>query len=145
MSRKPSVPTVTVEMMMTSEVKCLSTTMTLREAVILLLTNRISGAPVVDHLQQVVSVVSETDLLKLAGLGMNTTIGQCLSSLARAPQLITLQRHNTFEQAYKIFMTKPIHRIIVVDSNNRIQGVLTRGNVLRILVDLKRDRKSRSA
>lgn len=138
MNDKSHAPTVTVDMMMTHQVKVITEDMTLREAIILLLKNRISGAPVVNNVQQVVSVVSETDLLKLVIHGLDLTIRECLPKLARPPHLITLQRHSTFNEAYKIFLSKPIHRIIIVDSSNRIQGILTRGNVLRILVDLKK-------
>ena len=145
MSNKPHAPTVTVDMMMTHQVKVITEDMTLRDAIVLLLKNRISGAPVVNNVQQVVSVVSETDLLKLVIHGLDLTIRECLPKLARPPNLITLYRHSSFNDAYKIFMTKPIHRIIVVDGTNRIQGILTRGNVLRILVDLKRPAKGSAA
>lgn len=130
---------------MTAEVKSVTLDMKLRDAIILLLRHRVSGAPVVNNVNEVVSVISETDLLKLARMGLTKTVGECLSNLSRPPQLITLFRHSTFEEAYDIFMKKPIHRIIVVDGNQKLQGILTRGNVLRILVDLRHDKKSRAA
>lgn len=138
MSTQDPVPNVTVEMMMTTDVKAITQDMSVRDAIILLIKNRISGAPVVNSNQEVISVVSETDLLKLVRHGLDQPIGHCLSQLAKPPNLITLHRQNTFTEAYRIFSTKAIHRIIVVDSNGRLQGILTRGNVLRILVDLKR-------
>lgn len=136
------VPTVTVEMMMTTDVKAITQDMSVREAIILLLKNRISGAPVLNANHEVVSVVSETDLLKLVTHGLDQQIGHCLAHLPKQPQLITLRRQDKFADAYKIFLTKSIHRIIVVDSQGRVQGILTRGNVLRILVDLKRNLKT---
>jgi IMP dehydrogenase len=136
-----STPTVTVEMMMTTDVKAITQDMSVRDAIILLIKNRISGAPVVDANHQVISVVSEVDLLKIVTQGLDQPIGHCMSLLVKQPQLITLRRHDTFAEAYKIFSTKTIHRIIVVDDNGRLQGILTRGNVLRILVDLKRKSK----
>lgn len=58
-------PVILVETIMTSKVISVSLTTSINEAIDLLLQNRISGAPIVDFAGNVVSIVSEGDLLKL--------------------------------------------------------------------------------
>lgn len=121
---------------MTTQVSSVTATMTVRDAILLLTSKKVSGAPVVDNMQVVVSVVSEGDLLKLAAaVGLDKTIGQCLDRLPKEKQLITARAQDTFTDVYKVFLTKPIHRIIVTDANGRLRGIVSRSNVLRVLVD----------
>lgn len=125
-----------VENIMTAQVHFVTPQMSVREAILLLTTNRISGAPVCDVAQKVMSVVSEGDLLKLAAsVGMEGKIASALDRLPKFDNLVTAKRNETFTDVYKKFLTKSIHRIIVVDGNGKLQGIVSRSNVLRVLVD----------
>ncbi|MES2963839.1 MAG: CBS domain-containing protein [Bdellovibrionota bacterium] len=135
MEQKPKAA-ILVENIMTSQVHAVTPAMTVRESILLLTTNRISGAPVCDANQKVMTVLSEGDLLKLAaGLGMDAKISMCLEKLPKFDALITAKKTETFTEVYKKFLTKSIHRIIVTDANGKLQGIVSRSNVLRVLVD----------
>ena len=131
-----SKPTVYVGDIMTSAVYRVTCDMKVREAIVLLTTHKISGAPVIDNLDKVLTVLSEGDALRLAASdGLEATIASCLDKLTKSHKLITLKRDSTFAEAYKIFLKNSIHRIIVIDSNGRLQGVISRSNILKLLVD----------
>lgn len=132
-----------IETFMTSEVFSVSPEMTVRDVIGLITTKRISGAPIVDSMQKVISVVSEGDLLKLAAGGaMEKTIASCLGKLPKTERLMALKKTDSFTDAYKMFLSHPIHRIIITDDNGRLQGIVSRSNVLRLLVDTKSDASS---
>lgn len=127
-------PQLKVEDIMTSNVMGVSPEMTVREAMRLLSTHKISGAPIVNNMNKVLSVLSEGDLLKLAASeGMDKTISTCLPRLCKTENLMTLKKTNTFSEAYMMFLTKTVHRIIVIDGNGNLQGIVSRSNVLRVI------------
>ena len=121
---------------MTANVQCVTLDMTVKQAITVLTTNKISGAPVVDNSQKVISVISEGSLLKLAAAKfLDKSIASCLSHLPKTESIISLSSSSTFIEAYRLFLTNPVHRIIIADSNGRLQGIVSRSNVLRILVN----------
>ena len=135
-------PTTKIEKIMIANVHCVTLDMSVRDAITVLLKNKISGAPVIDVSRVVVSVVSEGDLLKLAAsAGLDKKIGICLQKLIKNDKVVTLKRSDSFADAYKIFLTHPVHRIIVTDGSGKLQGIVSRSNVLRLLVDLSEGNK----
>ena len=134
----PAAPTkpLQAESIMTSTVLTVNPTMTVREAIVLLTTNKISGAPVVDNMHTVLSVVSEGDLIKLAAsMGMDKQISHCLEKLPQIDELITARSQTTFAEIYKLFLGRSVHRIIITDDNGKLRGIVSRSNALRVLVD----------
>jgi CBS domain-containing protein len=126
-------PAITAETLMTTKVHCVTAEMKVSEAIGLLLTHRIRGAPVVDTLRKVISEITEADLLKLATKGLNKTVGTCLESLPSFADLDTLKRTAPFAHLYREFLTKEINRIIIVDDSARLQGIVSRSDILRVL------------
>jgi predicted transcriptional regulator len=128
---------VTVESFMTADVFVVKTDMTVRTAIELMTGKKIGGAPIVDAQNRLISVISEGDLLKLAAsVGLEMTIEKCLPRLPKAEKLICLKRMDDFLAAYRLFLTHPVHRIIVADDRGKLQGIVSRSNVLRLLVEL---------
>jgi CBS domain-containing protein len=133
-------PILTVAEIMTTVIHTVNPEMTVREAIALLLEHKISGAPVCDSGRKVMSVVSEGDLLKLAaGVGMEKTIFQCMSKLKKTAELLTVGEKDSFAALYKLFLTHSVHRIIVVDQMGRLDGLVSRSNILRVLAGEKGD------
>lgn len=130
-------PDIKVEDIMTKTVHTVELTMSVKQAIKLLTHYNVSGAPIVDNLQNVVSVISEGDALKLAAMpgGMDKLIGACLDQLPKTANLITTRAHNSFADVYKQFLHHPFHRIIVVDGNGKLVGLVSRSNILRLLVE----------
>jgi predicted transcriptional regulator len=132
--QSPSTPSLSVASIMIGKVHTVSPDMTVRDAIKLLLKNKIAGAPIVDSSNKVMSVVSEGDLLKLAATqGLDKTIFQCLIRLTRSEKLLTLKKTDSFADAYKKFLTNSVHRLIVVDDMGKLEGIVSRSNVLRVL------------
>lgn len=128
-------PAVTVATIMRTQVHCVTTDMTVREAIEVLLTHSISGAPVVDNGKKAMSVVSQGDLLKLAAtVGLDKSIFQCMMKLIKTDKLLTIEKTVPFTVVYKKFLTNPVHRFIVVDAMGRVEGIVSRSSVLRMLV-----------
>ncbi len=126
-------PAVTAESLMTNKVHSITTEMKISEAIGLLLKNRIHGAPVVDSLKRVISEINEGDLLKLAPKGLSKSVGSYLETLPTFAQLDTAKRSAPFAYLYREFLTKEIDRIIIVDDNKQLQGLVSRSDILRIL------------
>lgn len=121
---------------MVTKVHSIHGTMKLREVAELLLVHGISGAPVVDTSNRVISIIGEGAILRLAATdGLEATIAHCLPHMTKASDMITLQKHDTFKDAYQIFLKHNIHRIPVVDSNGVLQGLLSRNVFLRLFVE----------
>lgn len=119
---------------MTSDVYCVTTEMTIQDSIKLLLDHSIRGAPVVDSAKKVISVITEGDLLKLASsIGLSKTVGQCLFALVQTDELVTMKKDASFAEVYKKFLSTSVHRIIITSESGKIQGMVSRSNVLRIL------------
>ncbi len=131
-----------VQDLMTSAVHRVKPEMKVYEAIELLTRYMISGAPIVDQGDKIMSVLSEGDLLRLAATeGLDATIAHCLLQLTPTKKLITLEKHQSFADAYKLFLKHSLHRIIVVDGNGRLNGIVTRADILRIFVEARHGKK----
>lgn len=123
------------EQLMTTEVFTVSPTMTVREAMKVLVDHRVAGAPVVDTQKRVLTVISEGDLLRLtAAFGMDVTVNSCMAKLCKPEALVSCKRTDSFKDVYRLFLGKSIHRIPVMDGNGKLQGIISRSNVIRALL-----------
>lgn len=146
-------PNVTVESLMIKEVPCIGVDMNVKVAIGTLLKQKISGAPVLDPVKKVITIVSQGDLMKMAATkGLTATIGNNLRDLPETKKLVTVKRDATFAELYRKFIGSPVHRIIVVDDNGRLQGLVSRSTVLKVLygpeeekVPAKEDSKKRAS
>jgi CBS domain-containing protein len=110
--------------------------MSLGEVAELFVKYRISGAPVVDSADRVISVMGEGLLLRLAAkYGLQALVLNCIGDLPPTKDLITLGRDNTFTEAYRIFLKHNIHRIPIVDSNGLLLGLVSRSSILKLFVE----------
>lgn len=137
-------PSINAETIMTVKIHCITPEMTISQAIGILLSHRIRGAPVVDTLKKVISEITEADLMKLAATkGLSKTIAMCLDALPTFESLVTCKKTTPFSDLYREFLTKPIQRIVIVDNNGRLQGSVSRSDILRLLY--KPNEESQSA
>lgn len=116
--------------------------MKLREVAELFLAKKISGAPVVDKSECVISIIGQGALLQvLASEGVEATVAHCLSKLTPPYKMITLKKFDPFEEAYRLFMKHGIHRIPVVDDNGKLIGMISRGSIFRLVVEAYHGKK----
>lgn len=132
----PKAPTLLVEEIMVTLVYRVTTEMKLSDVAELFIKHQISGAPIVDQMDHVISMIGEGDTLRLAATeGLEATISHCLPKLPQQSQIITLQKHSTFTDAYRLFLKHKFHRMPVVDGAGRIHGLVSRSTILTVFVE----------
>ncbi|MFV5996789.1 CBS domain-containing protein [Streptomyces sp. NPDC056231] len=111
---------------MTSEVVCASRQTPLDDVVRLLDRHRISALPVVDHDDKVVGVVSGADL---AHGSVATTAGELMTTPA-----VTIHPEQRVSDAARLMARQTVDRLPVVDEEDRLIGIATRGDLLRVFL-----------
>lgn len=138
-----------VSEVMTTQVVTVTPATSLQEAAALLAEHRISGMPVVNAQQQVLGVLSEADLLVLAGLPRTSTFADLLRWLLGEPHPmrrqgstvgevmstppITARPEQDSRDVASILATRRIKRLPVVDATGTLLGVIARADIIRAL------------
>lgn len=116
--------------------------MTLIEVAETFLKKGISGSPIVDSMDRVLSVIGEGDTLRLcASEGLTATISHCLPKLVKPDKMVKLKKTDSFQEAYRLFLKHNVHRIPVLDSNGLLLGLVTRTTIFRIFAEAHHGKK----
>ncbi|WP_327111164.1 CBS domain-containing protein [Streptomyces sp. NBC_01341] len=127
--------------LMTREVVSVVTSTSFKEVAKLLAQHDISGLPVLDDEDKVVGVVSESDILRhqvilhqqntsgFVSSEMKVTAAQIMSVPA-----VTIHPHDTAAGAALLMTRNFIDRLPVVDHHDRIVGIVTRRDLLLLLL-----------
>lgn len=139
------------------------TTTSVDEALETLVKKRISGFPVVDDDWKLVGVVSDYDLLALDSISgaspldgnlfpdvdstwktfneiqklLEKTNGKEVGDLM-TPAPLVVRKTTNLGDAVRILLETKFHRLPVVDGDGRLVGILTRGDVVRAALQIKR-------
>lgn len=122
------------------------------EAGRLLIKNNISGMPVVDDEDYVVGMISNADLLSLAGIPrghiFNDTVMKYILNTPSPrhrtgkkvedimiTSVITVTADTTAKKIAAILDKKRIKRVPVIDSENKIIGIVSRGDIIRVICE----------
>jgi CBS domain-containing membrane protein len=140
---------ILVRDVMTKNVVTVSPTADLHETAHLLSENRISGMPVVDEKNHVIGVISEADLLILAGLQrehsfrdvLRNILGEPLPARKRGDKVkdvmsfppVTSKADDDVREVAQIFDERRIKRLPVVDDDGRLIGIISRGDIVRAI------------
>ena len=128
----------------------------LNEAIRILAERRISGLPVVDDANQLVGVISETDLMwQETGVtpppyimlldsviylknpaqyerdlhkALGQTVGEVMSS-----DPITISPDKPLKEAAQLMHEREVRRLPVLDAQGQVIGILTRGDIVRTM------------
>lgn len=128
----------------------------LKEAIQILAERHISGLPVVDNAGKLVGIISETDLMwQETGVtppayimfldsviflknpatyerDLHKALGQTVGEvMSRNP--VTISPDKALNAAAQLMHDQKIHRLPVIDSNEQIIGILTRGDIIRAM------------
>lgn len=153
----------------TKELFVVKTSTTIDEALNLLVQNRITGLPVVDEGGKLIGVVSDFDLLALDAISGKRESGSSLFPEAGSswkafkelqklisktqgktvgevmtPSPIVVRSMTNLEDAARLLLETKYRRLPVVDDAGRLIGLLTRGNVIRAALRMKRDAEAHS-
>ncbi|HXX54101.1 MAG TPA: CBS domain-containing protein [Thermodesulfovibrionales bacterium] len=121
----------------------------MHEAAKLLSEHRISGLPVVDEEGVVLGVVTEADILSMTGVKEGHTFKDILRHLLGEPlperrkggtvreimssPAITTRPDADLRDVAKILDERRIKRLPVVDERNRLVGVISRADIVRVM------------
>jgi CBS domain-containing protein len=129
----------------------------LKEAVKILAERRISGLPVVDHDDNLVGVISETDLMwQETGVtppayimildsviflenpakyerDLHKALGQTVGEVMTKKELVTVEPDMPVRKAAQLMHERNVHRLLVVDVAGKLIGILTRGDIIRFM------------
>jgi CBS domain-containing protein len=100
-----------------------------------LLEHRLSGAPVVDRMGQLVGFLSEKDCLKVALSASYYEERGGQVSQFMTPSVVTIDADSSLTDAVDLFVNRPFHCLPVV-RDARLIGQLTRHDALRALETL---------
>ncbi|MFN8413191.1 MAG: CBS domain-containing protein, partial [Anaerolineales bacterium] len=120
---------------MTREIKSLKPNQTMRDVFDLLRKNRISGAPVVEN-EKLAGIISQEDLMKaLVASDLSSEIRKYMTTQVR-----TIKTYEPVIKAIEIFMRTSIGRLPVLDENENLAGMITKGDITRgVLVAIRKD------
>ncbi|XP_023007339.1 CBS domain-containing protein CBSX1, chloroplastic-like [Cucurbita maxima] len=151
------------------ELHVVKPTTTVEEALEILVEKRITGFPVIDDNWKLVGVVSDYDLLALDSIsGGGTTDGsmfpevdstwktfnevQSLLSKTNGkvvgdlmtPVPLVVRENSDLEDAARLLLQTKYRRLPVVDADGKLVGIITRGNVVRAALQIKRAEENRT-
>lgn len=148
--------TKTVGEMMTAPPLTATADMPLKDAVQLLASRRISGLPVVDDNGEAIGEISETDLMwQVSGASLpayvmlldsvvyltnparysqelHKALGQTVADVM-SRKVTLVHPDDDLQRAAQLMHDKQIRRLLVVDDDRRVIGILTRGDIVREL------------
>jgi CBS domain-containing protein len=140
---------IPVRDLMTKNVVAVKADAELHETARLLSENNISGMPVIDDNARVIGVISEADLLLLAGMKREHTFRDILRSLLGEPlparktgtrvhhvmsfPPITAKVDDSVGDVANIFDKRRIKRLPVVDDEGKLIGIISRGDIIRAI------------
>jgi CBS domain-containing protein/anti-sigma regulatory factor (Ser/Thr protein kinase) len=122
---------------MTAGVRTATPEMPLSDVLELLRINRISGLPVVEH-DKLVGIVSLEDIVR--ALQENELSAPTNQYMTR--EVVSVVSYESIVAAIRTFTEKQLGRLPVIDENQRLVGMITKGDITRgILVALQKDYK----
>jgi CBS domain-containing protein/anti-sigma regulatory factor (Ser/Thr protein kinase) len=122
---------------MVANLKTASPEMPLSNVLEILRANRISGLPVVQN-DQLVGVISLEDIVRAL---QNNDLA-ALTSQYMTRDVVTIASYDSIIKAIRTFTEKKLGRLPVIDENNKLAGIITKGDITRgILVALQKDYK----
>ncbi len=123
---------LTARDIMTKDVITIRPSCSLREAIELLLAERISGLPVVDERGRLVGVVTEFALLAVAydDRTLNDPVSQHMTT-----ELLTVDANDTVRKVADLCVVHRVRRVPVMESG-KLVGLISRCDVLRAIYEV---------
>lgn len=125
-----STKTLRVRDIMTREVITLVGSTSLEDAARSLTFHKVSGAPVMEH-GRIVGVVSKTDLVDPRHRPSAT--GDRTVADAMTPVIYAVRPGDPALSAVRLMVEEGVHRVVVVDDNRRLAGIVSTMDVMRAL------------
>lgn len=133
----PSFGDQTIDELMITNVETFSPNMTVKKCIELMLAKKISGAPIVkENTRKVVSSIGQKELIQFAAVGgLDKPLLGFLGQLKKADELIFAAKTDTLRQVIIKFLRNPVRRLMVLDDEGNLEGILTRSQLLKAFMD----------
>ncbi|MDY6978814.1 MAG: CBS domain-containing protein [Pseudomonadota bacterium] len=144
---------LTVREIMTPDIITVTPDTALSDAARILVEKRISGLPVTDEDGKLVGVVTEADFLCAMGIPCHHpthSVWQTLENLFRHPprttdmpsrvgdvmvtRVVSIHENQTLDDVIEQMKKHHIKRLIVTDDQQRVNGIITRSNLVQVLL-----------
>ncbi|KAF5736172.1 CBS domain-containing protein CBSX1 chloroplastic isoform X3 [Tripterygium wilfordii] len=150
------------------DLRVVKATTTVDEALETLVEYRITGFPVIDDNWKLVGLVSDYDLLALDSISgrrsdndmfpevdstwktfnevqklLSKTNGKLVGEVMTPAPLVVRETTN-LEDAARLLLETKYRRLPVVDADGKLVGIITRGNVVRAALQIKRDYENKA-
>lgn len=108
-----------------------------RDIMQLFIDKGISGAAVIEPATgKVLSVVTESDLMKIAALhNLNEPLATFKTKLPQTAELIVVHPDDAFAEVFKQLITKPVRRVLVIDRDMHLVGMVARRDILKAFLN----------
>ncbi|MDD1686524.1 CBS domain-containing protein [Methanoregula sp.] len=126
-----SLPKKSIKHYMTTPLKTLKTTDTLKEALILFNHNHIHGAPVIDN-GKLSGIITMSDIAKAIEkeLPLSTSVSVCMT-----PDVVEASSHIKLFEVINRFKEREIGRLIVIEEGKPV-GIITQSDIIRVFPSL---------
>lgn len=119
-----------ISQVMTREMRALSPDMNMGDVLDIFRSQRISGAPVLIN-NELAGILSIEDIIRaLRAVDLSSPVSKYMSL-----QVLTIHDYDPVIEALKIFVKSNYGRLPVVDENNVLVGIITKGDVTRGLLN----------
>jgi CBS domain-containing membrane protein len=145
---------VAVEKLMSHPVITIQSDHSLSEAAHLLVTNKISGLPVVDDDNKLVGIITEADFLRTLGVPTHHhghSVWHTLEHMFAQPvqshdpdgqvgdlmikNAVTVMPQQTLHQVLEVMKHHQIKRVVVCDEAQHVVGMITRSDLVKVFFD----------
>lgn len=137
-SKSPKIVSPSVVQYMTKELITFGLDDNMSHVIQTLLDNRISGAPVLNELGEVVGLIDDKDCLSvLFGNVYNQlpesqdTVRNYMTSVMK-----TISMHESIMDVAYVFVSTPYKRLLVMDDTNKLVGQISRRDILRAIREM---------
>jgi len=140
---------ISIRDVMTKDVITIKNDADVNDVIRLLSDNNISGLPVIGNENHVIGIVTEADILSMAGMKRGHTFRDILKHILGEPlplrktgskvgdvmtsPAITTKAGISIKEAAKIMDERRIKRLPVVDSKNKLIGIISRADIVRAI------------
>uniref|UniRef100_UPI00358EBB49 5'-AMP-activated protein kinase subunit gamma-1-like isoform X2 n=1 Tax=Myxine glutinosa TaxID=7769 RepID=UPI00358EBB49 len=121
------------------DIAIISPSTTTIRALYLFVERRVSALPVVDESGKVVDIYSKFDVINLAAEktynNLDVTVTESLHHRSQYFEgVLKCRRHDSLQEVVDRIVTAEVHRLVVVDENDVVEGIVSLSDILQALV-----------
>ena len=138
--KKNPVAELKIADIMTTSVVVATFDMSIKALMELLIKQKVSGVPIVDlSSRKLISLVTEADLIRFAAMkDIHAALSDFSDKLPKQDEISVVHPEDPFSSVYEKFLKTPFRRIPIVDENWTIRGIVSRRDVMKAFLIVKK-------